>query len=203
MARRSEGEQNPFFKRVEVALKVHMGLMNVTEAAQTLGVTRAYFYELEKEIFGAALQAATPKKRGRKKAISNPQVSELREQLKHAVREKELLEVKVTHLEELQREMITRGVGILREKKKQRQAAARRRHRKKIHGKVPATGALEPRGKRHQGEIDQGGVPGIGAQSVKSLPMEKGKGEEKGGSCAGGWGNRGSDEDGSESPRPS
>lgn len=173
MARRSEGEQNPFFKRVEVVLKVHMGLMNVTEAARMLGVTRAYFYKLEKEIFGAALGAATPKRRGRKKAISNPQVSELRDQLKQAKRAKELLEVKVTHLEELQREMVTRGVGVLREKKKQRKAADRRRHRKKIHRKVPATGALESGGKLHQGKIDQRGVPGIGSQPVKSLPVEE------------------------------
>ena len=69
MATRREGEQNPYWKRMEIVMKVYIGQMNVTDAAKELGVTRAYYYQLEEEMLRAALGAVTPKKPGPKKPI--------------------------------------------------------------------------------------------------------------------------------------
>ncbi|HEV3029854.1 MAG TPA: hypothetical protein VG457_19900, partial [Planctomycetota bacterium] len=113
MPTRREGEQSPFFKRVEVVMKVQMGLINATEAARELGVQRSYYYKLEEEILRAALGAATPKKRGPKTEEPDPKLLELRETLSTLARERELLAIKVKHLEELQRDMVTRGLGVL------------------------------------------------------------------------------------------
>jgi hypothetical protein len=66
MSTRREGEQNPFWKRVLIVMKVQMGQMTVTEAARALGLSRAYYYQLEEEMLRAALGAVTPEKPGPK-----------------------------------------------------------------------------------------------------------------------------------------
>lgn len=172
MPTREEGEQSPFFKRVEVVMKVQMGLINPTEAAKELGIRRSYYYKLEEEILRAALGAATPKKRGPKTEEADPKLLELREKLAAIQRERELLEIKVKHLQELQRDMITRGLGVLKEKKRRRGPHASRGHRKKVHGPVPAVGAVETGGAIAPGRDDQGSMPGTRAQSGQSVPLE-------------------------------
>lgn len=157
---RGEGEQNPFFKRVQIVMKVQMGQMTVTEAARELGVSRAYYYQLEEEMLRAALGAVTPQKPGPKPPAIDPKVAAVETQLKDAERERELLQIKVKHLEEIQRDMITRGLGVLREKKRP-DPAAPRRHRKKVHRLVQADGPVEGRGTGDAGRRDQGPVPGL------------------------------------------
>src|SRR5262245_38303321 len=118
MCARREGEQNPFFKRVQIVMKVQIGQMSVTEAARELGVSRAYYYQLEEEMLRAALGAVTPEKPGPKSPRIDPNIAMIQNKLKDVERERELLEIKVKHLEEIQREMIARGIGMLREKKR-------------------------------------------------------------------------------------
>lgn len=172
MAPRREGEQNPYWKRMEVVMKVFMGQMNVTEAARELGITRAYYYQLEEEMLRAALGAVTPSKPGPKTTPLDPGQVKKAEELEKVRREKELLEIKVKHLEELQRDMITRGLGVLKEKKRRRRTQVRRRHGKKIHGPVPAIGTVETGGTTAPGRDDQRPLPGAGAQPGQSVPME-------------------------------
>lgn len=60
----------------------------------------------------AALGAVTPSKPGPKPRVSDPQQAALEKQLRDLVRERELLEIKVRHLEEIQKEMVARGIGV-------------------------------------------------------------------------------------------
>lgn len=172
MSARREGEQNPFWKRVQIVMNVQMGQMTVTEAARELGVSRAYYYQLEEEMLRAALGAVTPQKPGPKPPVIDPEITAVADQLKDVEREKELLQIKVKHLEEIQREMITRGIGVLREKKVPPGAVARR-HRKKVHGPVQADGALEGRGTPGPGRSGPGSLPGDGTSPRDPMEMEE------------------------------
>ena len=181
MAPRREGEQSPYWKRMEVVMKVYMGQMNATDAAQELGISRAHYYKLEEEMLRAALGAVTPQKTGPKTPQSDPEKEAMTQKLKETQRERELLQIKVKHLEELQRDMVTRGIGVLREKKRHRSSAARR-HRTKVHGPVQAGGAVEGGRAAPARRDDQGTLPGTGAQPGESVSMESpGRGEHEAG----------------------
>lgn len=174
MAARREGEQNPYWKRMEIVMKVFMGQINVTDAARELGITRAYYYELEEEMLRAALGAVTPGKRGPKTFQPDPAKANQDEDMKALKREKEILEIKVKHLEDIQREMIARGVGVLREKKSGRRPPASRRHGPKVQQRVQKAGDLEGNGAGMAGRDDPGVLRGDRAQPGQSLPMEGG-----------------------------
>jgi transposase-like protein len=177
MSARREGEQNPYWKRMEIVMKVYTGQMNVTDAAKELGVTRAYYYQLEEEMLRAALGAVTPQKPGPKKPIVDPEKETMERKLKETEREKELLQIKLKHLEEIQKEMISRGIGVLREKK-QSDGRVPKRHRKKVHGTVQADGTLEAGRGAPSGRDSEKRVPGSGTQPGHSVPME-GQGPRK------------------------
>jgi hypothetical protein len=174
-------------KRVETVMKVQMGLLTAAEAARELGIARTYYYEIEEEMLRAALGAVTPEKPGPKPVKADPHVAALEEKLRTSERERELLEMKVKHLEDLQREMVRRGVGALREKKRS-QGGHPRRDRTPIHGAIPAIGALEGGGAAARGRVDPGTLPGDGAPSGKPMAMEE---ERSGGNEAGPEGIRG------------
>jgi len=178
MAPRREGEQNPYWKRMEVVMKVYMGQMNVTEAARELNITRAYYYQLEEEMLRAALGAVTPSKRGPKTEKPDPEQVKKDEDLEKIRREKEILELKVKHLEGIQKEMIARGVGVLREKKDRARPPVGRRSRKAVHERVQADGALHGEGKSLAGRDGEGVLRGDRPQPGQPLPME---GEGRGG----------------------
>jgi hypothetical protein len=163
---------------MEIVMKVYMGQLSVTQAAKELGVTRAYYYQLEEEMLRAALGAVTPEKPGPKKPAVDSAKAVLEDKLKAAEREKELLKIRLKHLEELQKEMVSRGIGVLREKK-QSVARTPRRHGKKIHGAVSADGAVEAGGRTSPGRDGEKRLPGSGAQPGDSIPME-GRSQTKG-----------------------
>lgn len=177
MPRRREGEQNPYWKRMEIVMKVYMGQLSVTQAAKELGVTRAYYYQLEEEMLRASLGAVTPKKPGPKKPVIDAEKAAIEEKLNAVRRENELLSIKLKHLEEIQKEMISRGIGVLREKKQSRTGTSRR-HGKKVHGAVPADGAVEAGRRVAPRRDDQKHLPGFGTQQGDSVPMEGGSTEE-------------------------
>src|SRR5437868_14894079 len=108
MSARREGEQNPYWKRMEIVMKVYIGQMNVTDAAKELGVTRAYYYQREEEMLRAALGAAPPQKPSRKKPMVGPAEETMQQTVREPKRGKELLNIKVKHVEEIQKEMMCR-----------------------------------------------------------------------------------------------
>jgi hypothetical protein len=171
MSLRREGEQNPYWKRMETVMKVYMGQLSVTQAAKELGVTRAYYYQLEEEMLRAALGAVTPKKPGPKKPVIDSAKAALENKLQASEREKELLSIKLKHLEDIQKQMISRGIGVLREKK-QSVARTSRRYGKKVHGAVSADGSVEAGRGSASGRDGEKRLPGSGAQSSNSIPME-------------------------------
>lgn len=171
MASRREGEQTPYWKRMEVVMKVFMGQMNATEAAKELGITRGYYYQIEEEMIRAALQAVTPGKRGPKPPASDPIHEAVVEKLKAMERDKEILEIKVKHLEDLHKEMIGRGIGVLRGEKGRLRRRSRI-HRPKVHDRVQAPGALESRGAGQSGGNDPRVLPGDRSRPGHPLPME-------------------------------
>jgi hypothetical protein len=161
---------------------VQMGLSTATEAAKSLGITRAYYYVLEDRILRATLSAATPKKRGPRREEADPKEAAMETRLKYLEREKEILELKVKHLESLQREMVTRGVGVLREKKRPARAASRR-SRKAVHGEVSRAGAEGSRRAEVPGRAGAGPLPGDGPRPGEPVALA---GE---GGCGGHGGN--------------
>lgn len=165
------GDPSPFMKRVDVVLQVQRGLMSVGEAAKALGIARGHYYRLEEKILRAALAAATPKKRGRKAIAADPKVVDLEGRLKETERERDLLQIRVRHLEELQKDMVTRGLGVLREKKRPAAHPAGRRG-KALHRPLPEDRPLEGRGASGAGRDDPGAVPRDGAQPGEPLPLD-------------------------------
>jgi transposase-like protein len=156
---------------MEIVMKVYMGQLSVTQAAKELGVTRAYYYQLEEEMLRASLSAVTPQKPGPKKPLIDAEKAAIEEKLKAVERENELLSIKLRHLEEIQKEMISRGIGVLREKKQSR-AGSSRRHGKKVHGTIQTDGALEAGRGSAPGRDDQKHLPGFGAQPGDAVSME-------------------------------
>lgn len=187
MASRRAGEQNPFWKRMELVMKVYMGQMSATEAARELGISRTYFYQLEEEMLGAALDAVTPGKPGPKGPEPDPAQIKQDDALKSLLREKELLALKVKHLEEIQREMLSRGLGVLREKKRSRPPRPRG-HGKALHAGVQGDGAGSGPAAEGPGRVGPGSLRGGGTRTRESGPMEgSGKpGGETGSQGAGG-----------------
>jgi hypothetical protein len=170
---------DPFMKRVDVVMQVQRGQMSADEAAEALGIARGHYYRLEEKILRAALEAATPKKRGRKAIAADPKVVSLEGRLKEAQRERELLQIRVRHLEEIQKDMVTRGIGVLREKKRHAPHTAGRRG-KALHGPLPEDRPLQSRGAPGAGRDDPGALPRDGAQLREPLPLEtagRGQGE--------------------------
>lgn len=171
MASRREGEQTPYWKRMEVVMKVFMGHMTATVAAAELGITRSYYYQLEEEMLRAALEAVTPGKRGPKPAAADPVNEAVAAKLKAMERDKEILQIKVKHLEDLHQEMIGRGIGVLRgEKGRVRRGS--RVHRPPVHNRVQTPGAVESRGAGQPGGNDPRVLPGDRPCPSQPIPME-------------------------------
>src|SRR5574339_57167 len=101
MSRRRD-DPSQYWKRVQVVMKVQNGLLSAAEAAQELGLTVRHYYRLEEEMLRAALGAVTPEKPGPKKVDVDPVQAEMEEKLKASDRERELLKIKVQHLEQIQ-----------------------------------------------------------------------------------------------------
>lgn len=168
---RGNAADNPFMKRVAVVMRVQAGLISAAEAAEKLGIARGHYYRMEERILGAALAAATPKKRGRKTTEPDPKAVDLEGRLKETRRERDLLQIRVLHLEEIQKDMVTRGIGVLRKKKRPATRPAGRCG-KALHGPLPADGAREGRQAQSAGGGDPGAVPGNGTRLRESLPLE-------------------------------
>jgi len=139
MARRRAQPPNRLWDRVEAVMKVQMGQADVVSAAQALGLSRMQYYRIEEAMLRAALEAVTPKKRGRKPRISDPKMAALEERLREIEREKELLSLRAKELERVNDEMRRRGIGADGGKNRKRSA------RKKVSRRLSAA---DPRGCR-------------------------------------------------------
>jgi hypothetical protein len=168
---RGEGEQPPYWKRLEVVMKVQMGMMGIEEAAKELGITRKHYYRLEQEMVSAALKAVTPGKRGPKRREEDPKMGQLRKKLQQVEKEREILRLKLEHLEEVQKEMVSRGVAEGKKKKGGGEGGSRKA-RKKVQPGVQTTGALGGRGREAEGGNRKGDVSTDEPRSGNTLPME-------------------------------
>ena len=173
MSRRGE-DRSEYWRRVQLVMKVQNGLLSAAEAAQELGLTVRHYYRLEEEMLRAALGAVTPEKPGPKKPEADPVQAELEEKLRTADRERELLKIKVQHLEQIQKEMIARSIGVERGKKVAR-GRGKGKPRVEVHRGVQADGSLAGRGTPRKGRAGQGSHPGDGPRKVDPLPMEEGR----------------------------
>src|SRR5688572_27804826 len=100
-----KGQPPEHWNRVEIVMRVQRGELSVSDAARLLGLSRTHYYRLERGVVSAALQAVTPEKRGPQRPAVDPKVRELEEQIKLLERDRELLKLKVGHLQEIQREI--------------------------------------------------------------------------------------------------
>lgn len=138
MPRRREGEPSPYWNRLQIVMKVQLGQMTAREAAQELGLSRRQYYRLEVDMLRAALGAVTPGKPGPKPRIVDAQQEKLEEQVRALQREREVLEIKVRHMEEIQKEMLAGIVGADGGKKDARRGRARK-PRPSVPGRLQAT----------------------------------------------------------------
>jgi len=177
MSRRGEASSE-YWKRVQLVMKVQMGLLSAAEAAQELGCTVRHYYRIEEEMLRAALGAVTPEKPGPKKPEMDPVKAELEEKLRAGDRERELLKIKVQHLEQIQKEMAARGIGVERGKKVAR-GRGKGKARMEIQGRVQAAGPMAGRGTPRKGRSGERSHPGDGPRQIDSLPMEEGRDRDK------------------------
>lgn len=172
MVRGREGRVSPWWKRVQVVMKVQLGQMTVAEAAQELGVTPRHYYRLEEELVWAALGAVTPEKRGRKPREPEPPSAELVEKVEELEHERDLLKMRVAHLEGIQREMVARAVGTEEQKKKRRGRGRGRKARDEVSGPLQAAGPGPRGGAPETGRAGEGPGPGDGPRPVDPVSME-------------------------------
>lgn len=163
MRARREGEQTPYWKRVEGVMKVQMGLAGATQIAREIDVSPKHYYRLEIRMLEAALAAVTPKKRGPKSAGPDPKVAQLEEKLRAAQRERELLEVKVEDLGSQNEEMKMRLKNVEGKKKVGRHRRGREA-RSEVRARVQADDLVPGGETTGPGEADRGPMPGDGRE---------------------------------------
>lgn len=171
MPRRGD-ESSQYWQRVQLVMKVQNGLLSAAEAARELGLTVRHYYRLEEEMLRAALGAVTPEKPGPRTPQTDPVLAELEEKLRAKDRESELLKIKVEHLEQIQKEMVARSIGVERGKKvggRSRQG----KPRPKVQGRVQADGAMARGRATREGRGGPGAHPGDGSRPVHPLPVEE------------------------------
>lgn len=127
MRKRRPRLPSPFWNRLEAVMKVQLGQSTVEEIARQLGLSRMQYYRVEMAMLRAALEAVTPKKRGRKPKVVDPKMGEVLERLRASEREKELLAIRAKELERVNGEMRRRAIGANGGKKGRRGRAAKAR----------------------------------------------------------------------------
>jgi len=133
-------EKAPEWKRIQMVMAVSQGLVTVTEACRALGISRNHYYRLEGRFLASAIEWMKPRKPGPKVTSADPKLQELEEKLRQSQRERELLELKVKDLAQVNEAIRTQVLGEGRGKK-------RGRKRKPlapgpaVSGKIPADDA--------------------------------------------------------------
>ena len=82
-------------ERAEVIMKVRCGLMNASQAADQLGISRKTYYKWEQRALGAMLDGLTDQPPGRPSQPVDTQKQTLEKQLAQALRDNELLKHKM------------------------------------------------------------------------------------------------------------
>lgn len=178
MPRRREGEPSPYWDRLQIVMKVQLGQMTAREAAQALGLSRRQYYRLEVDMLRAALGAVTPGKPGPKPRIVDAEQAKLEEQVRALQREREVLEIKVRHMEEIQKEMLSRVVGAEGGKKDARRGRARK-PRPSVPGRVQAARASVRPGTAGTPTAGPGSGRPDGACPIDPLRVEEEEGTGK------------------------
>jgi transposase len=83
--------QQAALKRAEIIMKVRCGLMNASQAAKQLGISRKTYYKWEKRGLGALLEGLTDQTPGRPVQPVDKEKEGLESQLAQARRDNELL----------------------------------------------------------------------------------------------------------------
>jgi transposase-like protein len=113
-------ESAPEWKRIQMVMAVTHGLVTVTEACRSLGISRNHYYRLEERFLASAIEWMKPRKPGPKVVPEDPKLLELEEKLRQSQRERELLELKVKDLESVNEAVRTQVLGEGRGKKQGR-----------------------------------------------------------------------------------
>ena len=82
-------------QRAQVIMKVRCGLMNASQAAEQLGVSRKTYYKWEQRALRAMLDGLTDQPSGRPIHLVDKQKQALEKQLAEALRDNELLKHKM------------------------------------------------------------------------------------------------------------
>lgn len=167
--------------QAQVVYEVQAGLKTVREAARELGISTKHYYRVEEKVCRAVAQALTPRARGRPpKPEADARLAGLETELRKSRRERELLELRVKDLEELDG-TLRRGILTNAGEKKARTRAPRaHRLRKPIPDGVQTAPAGLRGGPAQGGQERRGDVPEGRYIQGELLPLE-----EKGGAGAG------------------
>ena len=120
MRGKAELTNAPEWKRIQMVMAVAHGLVTVTEACRSLGISRNHYYRLEERFLASAIEWMKPRKPGPKVVPVDPRLAELDEKLRQSQRERELLELKVKELESVNEAVRTQVLGEGRGKKQGR-----------------------------------------------------------------------------------
>jgi transposase len=82
-------------ERAEVIMKVRCGLMNASQAAEQLGISRKTYYKWEQRALSAMLDGLTDQPPGRPSQAVDTRKQALEKQLAQALRDNELLKHKM------------------------------------------------------------------------------------------------------------
>lgn len=155
-------------QRAHVFFQVQLGLKTIREASRELGISPKHYYEVEARALKVFLESLRPGKRGRKARRQDSALAELAGRMKTIERERELMQLKIKDLEEVN-EVIRHRIREQEGEKKARRGAPRaQRLRKPVSGRVqagaagvcpdadaggPQRGGPMPEGGRIQGEL--------------------------------------------------
>ena len=82
-------------ERAEVIMKVRCGLMNASQAAERLGISRKTYYKWEQRALSAMLEGLTEQPPGRPRQPADTGKQPLEKQLAQALRDNEILKHKM------------------------------------------------------------------------------------------------------------
>lgn len=141
-------------RRAHVIFEVQLGRRTIRDAARELGVSPKHYYDLEAKALTSLMEALRLGRRGRKSRTQteDPKLRELAEKVAALDRERELMQLKIKDLEEVNaviRHRIREPEG---EKKGRIRAPRAHRLREPVHGRVQRDAA-------GGGEASSGGGP--------------------------------------------
>lgn len=108
MSRRRSSAKVEASEMMQLIMQVRGGMLNATDAARQLGVSRKTWYEWETRAINGMMEALQPKKPGRPSSQAGPETQRLRSEISSLQQQVQILEQRY-QVQKLLREADTRA----------------------------------------------------------------------------------------------